>query len=300
MKCIKIIRSGIDNTIKYVFDSNGSILEFSFINKNDGKDIVVVPTQTSCNLGCKFCFLTGLKIPVKNLTSLEIVQGVNYVLNDRSVKNKTLLISFMGCGEPLLTLNEVISSMYVFRELYDSYYNVVRFAVASLIPSISSFYRFTNFIYEDGLRCKFHYSLHTIDSDLRKELMPAAEDFQRNDISNLLRHYRDETHNSIEIHYSLIDGVNDSDEDATRLIKYLGGTYPIPIKFLKLSEKEGEPYRQSKRIAEFRRILESQGIPTEYYEPPGSDVGSSCGQFLSYVSQEDPPAFRQGMNWLLS
>lgn len=280
MKCIKIIRSGIDNTIKYVLDSNGSILEFSYINKNDGKDIVVVPTQTSCNLGCKFCFLTGLKIPVRNLTSLEITQGILYVMNDRRIKNKTLLISFMGCGEPLLTLEDVISSMYVLRELYDPYYKVVRFAVASLIPSAAKFYKFINEIYEDGLRCKFHYSLHTIDSALRKELMPAAQDFRKHNIFDLLREYRHKTQNSIEIHYSLMDGVNDSDRDADKLAECLRDKPPIPIKFLKLSEKEGKPYRQSRRIAGFRRILEAQGIPTEYYEPPGSDVGSSCGQFL--------------------
>lgn len=279
MICVDVIKSEIDNTIKYVFESDKSILEFSYINKNDGKDIIVVPTQTSCNLGCKFCFLTGIKLSVRNLTPIELITGITHVLGDLQDKNKVLLVSFMGCGEPLININNMIDTMKCTEILYNHSYDMVRFAVASLIPDVISFNDFRYMVKINKLKCKFHYSLHTVDMVLRKKLMPGAVNKNIGTILSLIRLYMREG-NSVEVHYSLMDGVNDSDRDAYRLAEYLKQDPPIPIKFLKLSEKEDESYRQSKRIDEVRNILESQGIPTEYYEPPGSDVGSSCGQFL--------------------
>jgi len=279
MKCLEVIKSKIDNTVKYVFESNNSILEFSYINKNDGKDIIVVPTQTSCNLGCKFCFLTGLKLKVRNLTPIELVEGITHVLNNVPDKNKVLLVSFMGCGEPLLNINNVIDTMKCIEILYAQSYDVVRFAVASLIPDVLLFNDFRYEIKKNNIKCKFHYSLHTTDFLLRKQLMPGAAKESINAILPLLRVYMREG-NSVEIHYSLMDGINDTNEDVNTLTTYLGLDPVIPIKFLKLSEKEDSEYRQSKKIDEFRKSLEYFGIPTEYYEPPGSDVGSSCGQFL--------------------
>lgn len=279
MKCLEVIKSKIDNTVKYVFESNNSILEFSYINKNDGKDIVVVPTQTSCNLGCKFCFLTGLKLKVRNLMPIELVEGITHILKDVSDKNEVLLISFMGCGEPLLNIKNVIDTMKCIETLYNSSYDVVRFAVASLIPDVLEFVNFRYEIKKNNIKCKFHYSLHTTDFSLRKQLMPGAATKDMPTIFSFLRLYMREG-NSVEIHYSLMDGINDTNDDINSLKSYLCKDQIIPVKFLKLSEKEDSEYRQSKKIDEFRKSLEDAGIPTEYYEPPGSDIGSSCGQFL--------------------
>ena len=275
MKLLDTIKSKIDNTVKQVFLSNGDVLEFSYIDKNDGKDIVVAPTQTSCNLGCKFCFLTGLNIPVRNLCRHEIVDGVKYVLMSCRDENEVLLVSFMGCGEPLLNLDKTIKAMNELVNIgYD--YNLVRFAIASLIPSKHNLQRFTELVLKNKLLVKFHYSLHTTDDVLRKQLIPAA--IPNTDAINGLKTYRIVTGNAVEIHYSLMAGLNDSDKDAENLSQLLSGT-EFNVKILKLSEKDSE-LKQSNRVEEFRNILSKNGIQNEYYDPPGSDVGSSCGQFL--------------------
>jgi 23S rRNA (adenine2503-C2)-methyltransferase len=284
MKLIDTIKSKIDNTIKYVFESSGSILEFSYINKNDGKDIIVVPTQTSCNLGCKFCFLTGLNIKVRNLSVVEINMGVMHVLNDLDKKHDVLLVSYMGCGEPLLAIDEVISASKSIHIMYSPHYKVVRFAVASLIPSKDRFMAFSKAILDTGLKCKFHYSMHTTDDKLRKMLMPAAtpiacdEKWGRTTI-DMIDKYVQWSENSAEVHYTLMSGINDSDEDANNIIKLLKST-KISVKLLRLSEKPGEAIIGSNNHLRFKKILEDGGITTEYYEPPGNDVGASCGQFL--------------------
>lgn len=281
MNCIDIIKSQKDKTVKYVFDSFDSILEFSYINKGDGKDIICVPTQTTCNLGCKFCFLTGLNISQRNLQQHELIDGVEYVVRRSGTSNKILLISFMGCGEPLFNINSVIESARYMQACYTKNYYTIRFAVASLIPTHELFKEFETRVMQLNLKCKFHYSLHTTDPVMRKSLMPGASPI----CLDLIFHYMESTNNSAEIHYSLINDINDDIKDATRLIELLKGK-PITVKLLKLSEKPGDILLESKRIKEFQAMLEAGGITTEYYEPPGSDVGSSCGQFLSDYYQK--------------
>lgn len=279
MKIIDTLSSKIDKTVKYVYNSNNAALEFSYINKDDGKDIICVPTQTTCNLGCKFCFLTDLKLPLKNLKPEEIVDGINSVVDRSNLLqsgNKVLLISFMGCGEPLCAIDEVIEVSNRIREQYSKHYEVVRFAVASLIPARLLFNKFEDQIIRNKLNCKFHYSLHTPDPVVRKDLMPGAAPISIDLVSSYIK----KTNNSAEVHYSLMNGINDKDEDASRIITMLKGK-SIPVKILRLSEKSTtEDLQMSKKAREFQALLEAGGIKTEYYEPPGNDIGASCGQFL--------------------
>jgi 23S rRNA (adenine2503-C2)-methyltransferase len=107
------IKSQNDNTIKYIFKTDdGLIIEMSYINKNDGKNIICVPTQTSCKMKCKFCHITDVtdKLINRNLKSSEILQGINYIYDELKLCTdpKVLLISYMGCGEPLLNYQEVV------------------------------------------------------------------------------------------------------------------------------------------------------------------------------------------------
>ena len=287
---LEIVRSKIDKTVKYVFLSKGQVIEFSFIDKSDGKDIICVPTQTGCKLGCKFCFLSDCPdLEVRNLDSEEIAFGVNYVIEDLGLlrkpnRNNILLVSYMGCGEPLYNLDGVIGSCIKIRNEHSPKYEVVRFAVSSLIPELGLMRKFTNLVKENNLRMKFHFSLHSPDAGIRHAIMPAAQGITASLI--LVDIFMTHTGNSAEIHYSLIKGVNDRDEDLESLIKLLSSGR-IPIKFLVYNKKPSVNLKPSKdrRVEKFRRRLEAAGIPTEYYHPPGSDIGSSCGQFLMQYYQ---------------
>ena len=81
----KLVHSTVDNTIKYIFYTEDKlIVEFSYINKNDGKNIICCPVSTFCTIGCKFCHTAEFigKIKNRNLTTFEISNGVNYIYND--------------------------------------------------------------------------------------------------------------------------------------------------------------------------------------------------------------------------
>ncbi len=287
LELLQKVKSKVDNTVKFVFLSGGQIIEFSYINKNDGKDIICVPTQTGCRLKCKFCFLSDYDLAVRNLSAAEISSGVGYVIKDlglleREKPNSVLLISYMGCGEPLCNLRGVIGSCVKIRNNYSGKYLTVRFGVASLIPKLKAMASLIKLVKANKLPLKFHLSLHSPDPKTRKFLAPAAVDIEES--VALVEAFILLTGNSAEMHYALIDGVNDREEDLRGLITLLKGRgipgKGIPVKFLVYNEKPSLDFKRSEKIKEFQDALEQEGIKTEYYHPPGWDIGSSCGQFL--------------------
>lgn len=192
MKFIKKIESNLDSTVKYIFKTNDNlVVEFSYINKNDGKDIICLPSQTMCNLGCKFCHTLEYigKIKNRNLVGGEIINGVDYIIDVEKIKsnNRTLLISFMGCGEPILNVENIVNSMIILRK-HANEYNIpyIRFAIATSIPKYKweEFFKLTYLINKNNLPVKIHLSLHYTIDIIRKEWMPNSLDcFNDNSIS---------------------------------------------------------------------------------------------------------------------
>lgn len=271
-----IVRSQVDKASKFVFNIRETAIEFNYIDNESGKDIVCTPTQTSCNMGCTFCFLTGLDLPVKSLTPDEMVYGVGKVIQHcRKEDHETLLISFMGAGEPLVNKNNVIEAARVIEGAYKNAYKTVRFAIATIMPKAILMRELTAQVKESGLNFKVHLSLHSAINEERIEIMPNVIDV-RESIS-LLQEYMHETGNETEIHYTLIAGVNDSNSHLCHLTDLLRDT-GITVKFLNFIES-GE-LRASSRVGFFRECLETCGVSTEFYVPPGEDIGTSCGQFL--------------------
>ena len=287
MNFIKKVFSQKDNTIKYIFKTlDNLIVEFSYINKNDGKDIICLPSQTMCNIGCKFCHTTEYigKIICRNLSHTEILYGTEYILSDLNIykQNRTLLISFMGCGEPILNVDNLITIMKYMKTNFEvNGISYVRFAIATSIPkhSAEEFFKMTFLIFEYNLPVKIHLSLHYTIDLIRKDWMKKSLDI----IPSLsaVDFYKKLTGNAVEIHYALIDGVNDTEQDAILLSNFLKDKN-MNVKFLFYNEKESIDYHASnkEKISIFRKYLDKYSIAHEYYIPPGIDIGSSCGMFL--------------------
>ncbi len=287
MKLLEIIKSKSDNTIKYIFKTQDNlVIEMAYINKDDGKNIVCVPSQTSCKMKCKFCHVTDVadKLINRNLTAQEIADEVNYIYNDLNLsKNpKVLLISYMGCGEPLLNYRNVKDSMILLRNEYqDLKVPLIRFAIATSLPEFAwvNFFELTNIIHKENLQVKIHLSLHYTIDIIRKEWMPNSLSIIPSLIA--LEYFKKITKNSVEIHYALIDGVNDTEQDAILLTEFLKNR-DLPVKFLFYNEKPTIKFHASskEKLNIFKRYFDKNGIQHEYYIPPGLDVGASCGQFL--------------------
>lgn len=291
IKVLDKIPSSIDSTIKYVFISplNNNIIEASYINKDDGKNIICVSSQTSCNLRCKFCHTTDFigKIKVNNLLEREITNSIFYINKDLNLEktNKPLLVSFMGCGEPVLNFFEVYYSMKRLHKVIPN----SRFAMATILPKTDwiGFFHISAWIKSNNIPLKVHLSLHFVDDIIRGEWMPFATDIKTS-IATLLW-YKHFTGNPVEIHYTLINGVNDSSFHIN-ILKDLLFNQDIPIKFLQFNKKESLDYVSSNNIDDILNFMMYNGIEAEYYDPPGKDVGSSCGMlslnyYLKYLKK---------------
>lgn len=276
MQLIDSIKSPSEDVYKLVYNGSDNIpLEVSYIRKGDGKDILCVPTQTSCKMGCKFCHLTGLEIPAKNLLPEEIYSLVKSALKFQCPGNPTLLISFMGAGEPLLNVPNLITAAELIQSMPE--YQKIRFAISTIIPSQKAFTDFTNRVIESKLPFKLHWSLHCVKLETRKILMPSALPVVQS--LELLSTYIDLTEQPVEIHYTLMAGVNDTVADIEAITKLVDRR--MVIKLLRFSPKADEPtLMESHSTTQFRSQLENHGFTVEVYSPPGRDIGSSCGQFI--------------------
>jgi 23S rRNA (adenine2503-C2)-methyltransferase len=215
-----------------------------------------------------------------------MVDGIDYVCIDQKLpeNNRVLLISFMGCGEPILNVEGVLDTMsHLQSKQQKGELNVpyIRFAIATSIPKYKweEFFKLTHGIHDRELPVKLHLSLHyTIDA-LRKEWMPAALDI----IPSLSAadFYKKVTGNSVEIHYALIDGVNDTEQDAILLSTFLKDK-DMNVKFLFYNERPTINAHASAKdkLNIFRRYFDKYNIKHEYYIPPGLSIGASCGAFL--------------------
>jgi 23S rRNA (adenine2503-C2)-methyltransferase len=291
------VASKTDNAFKFIFKTDDSkIVEFTYINKNDGKDIICIPSQTMCNLGCKFCHTTEYigKIKCRNLTPNELSYPLKYIIVDLNLSDnqRTLLISVMGCGEPIYNVDSLVTMMISFKIVAEKIYNIpyVRFAIATSIPKNKweEFFKLTRLIKEYDLPVKLHFSLHYTLNSIRKEWMPAALDILPSIAA--IDFYNKITGNAVEIHYTLIDGINDTEQDAILLSCFLKGK-DINVKFLHYNEKESIDYHASNKdkLKIFRKHLDVNNIPHEYYVPPAIDIAGSCGMFLmeSYLKYQE-------------
>jgi 23S rRNA (adenine2503-C2)-methyltransferase len=281
MNLIKTTTSKIDKVEKYIFKNDeGYVLEFSHIDNNTNKDIICVPTHTMCNLGCKFCHTSDYigQIECKQLSPKEIVEGVSFVVKKKLKKRKRLLlISYMGCGEPLHNIEMVTDSMLSISNLYSD----VRFGMATCLPnnSIKNFMSLTNFIKKEKINVKLHFSLHFTNDQQRKEWIPCSTNI--NFSLGLMSLFLTETKKSVEIHYALMKNINDSVKDAEKLASLLQGRN-FNVKFLFYNKKDSMETEASSKdtFDTFSTILSKYNIPCEFYIPPGLDIGASCGQFL--------------------
>jgi len=218
----------------------------------------------------------------RNLKGHEIAGGVQLVYTDLDLaaSDDTLLISYMGLGEPLNNVEEVVSSMCLIKEEYKGL-SVVRFGLATSLPinSIGKFYALMRDVKSYDLNVKVHLSLHYTDDAIRARWMPNSTDIKTS-ITTLELYHR-YTGRAVEIHYTLIKDLNDTESDALKLTDLLRYR-DIPVKFLFYNEKASLEYTRSsiKRYQLFKCYLDFYCIKNEYYTPPGLDVGASCGQFL--------------------
>ena len=274
MKIIETIHSKTSDVTKYIVDD--SIYgenEISLLRK-ETKDVIVMPSATNCKIGCVFCHLKGTTRPAEQFSPQWIVSAVHLIIEEEHLGERPLLISFMGAGEPLLNDNIYLAMIVLHEELPNT-----KFAISTMVPSIKALERWTDvFRINKDIPMKLHVSIHGMID--RYAIVNSKISSQT--IIYYAQKYNEITGNPIEYHYTMMDNYNDSMEELQmfkdaiikdRTQEQLNQT---TVKFLLLNESNG--CRRSKVSNEdARKVFE--GVTVEFYDPPGRDIGSSCGMF---------------------
>ena len=276
-----------DGTRKYLVRiAGGHEVETVYIPEED-RGTLCISSQVGCTLTCSFCH-TGTQKLVRNLTAAEIVGQVMLARDDlgewpepgRAPKDETRLLSnivLMGMGEPLYNFEAVRDAMRIVMdgEGISLSRRRITLSTSGVVPEIART--------AEEIGCLLAISFHATTDPVRDVLVPINKKWNIATLLDALREYpRLSNSERITFEYVMLDGVNDSDADARRLVKLIQGI-PAKINLIPFNEWPGAPYRRSPeaRIRAFADIIYKAGYASPIRTPRGEDIMAACGQLKS-------------------
>jgi len=276
-----------DGTRKYLVRiAGGHEVEVVYIPETD-RGTLCISSQVGCMLTCSFCH-TGTQKLVRNLTAGEIVGQIMVARDDlgewpelgRAPKNETRLLSnvvLMGMGEPLYNFENVRDAMKIAMDNEGICLSRRRITLSTsgVVPEIA---RTAN-----EIGCMLAISFHATTDEVRNKLVPINKRWPLADLLDALRAYPKASNSErITFEYVMLKGVNDSDEDARRLVQLIKGI-PAKINLIPFNEWPGAPYERSdwERIERFADIVYKAGYASPIRTPRGEDIMAACGQLKS-------------------
>ena len=252
---------------KILVDLGNKQAEAIYFNRPE-KQVVCFSSQLSCAVGCTFCASPGPEKTV-NLTYKEMLHQCHEMLEDNLVEDKVILFSVMGEGEPLLNYDNVIKTM----QLLPTYYSNCRLALST---SGAAPKRIVDLSREEfDVPFKLQVSMHSLDPVIRKGLMPLAHSVE--EVVAAIETYRkNQPNRPLELNFTLMDGVNDRDEDLELIKKHLDTSWYL--KFGQFNPIPGVMFAGSNRTQDFVDSLTNSGYTVEYHASDGSKTAAACGQ----------------------
>ncbi len=231
------------------------------------RDGLCVSTQVGCAVGCTFCW-TGREGLVRNLTSAEILAQVARARRKQRVRR----VVFMGMGEPSHNLSAVLEAM---NALGDESGLAHKLLVFSTIGDRKVFER----LLANRVRPALALSLHTTDAELRARLLPRAPKVPPAELVELAEAYARTTTWPVQYQWTLLEGVNDSDEEVERLAELMQGKYGV-VNFIPYNEVDGLEFARPsvERARAMVRALARRGVLAKIRRSAGQDVEGACGQ----------------------
>ena len=260
-----------DGTIKYLWKlHDGNCVETVLMRYNYG-NTVCISTEVGCRMGCAFCASTigGL---VRRLEPYEMLDEVLFTQIDSGLPISRIVL--MGIGEPLDNFDNVMR----FLELVNSEEGMnismrhISLSTCGLVPMIDE-------LAKRKLQISLAISLHGPNNEIRSKVMPVNKAYPIEQLLDACRRYFDATGRRIHFEYAMIDGVNDSVDNAKELLRRLKGL-PAHFNLIPLNHVEESPLKPSSRaaVATFQKTLEDGGITATVRRTLGGDIDASCGQ----------------------
>jgi len=229
-----------------------------------------ISTQVGCPMGCTFC-ATGLGGFDRNLTVAEIVGQVLHL--QRLTERRISHVVFMGMGEPLLNLDNVITAIRLLNEEVGIGARHITVSTVGLVPQILR-------LADERLPIHLALSLHSPFDDVRARLMPVNKRYPVADVISAMKTYQRKTGRKVTFEYLLIKGVNDTEDQAIALARLVKG-FPcfvnlIPFNWVDTGQGFSRPSRES--VNAFRTILERARVNVTERIERGHDIAAACGQ----------------------
>ena len=269
--------SAIDGTIKYLWElADGNCIETVLMRYQHG-NTVCVSSQVGCRMGCAFCAST-LAGRVRDLTPAEMVDQVLFTQLDSGAHISNIVL--MGIGEPLDNFDTVMRFLTLVN--HPDGLNIgmrhISLSTCGLTEKIDK-------LAQLGLQLTLSVSLHAPDDETRSKIMPINRSVGVDKLMETCRRYFKTTGRRISYEYAMIDGVNDSDRQADLLAGLLKGL-PGHVNLIPLNDVAESPLKPSRRVAQFQKRLENQGVTVTVRRRLGSDIDASCGQLRRKAMKE--------------
>ena len=277
-KVVRKQESAKDGTIKYLWQlSDGNCVETVLMRYNYG-NTVCISTEVGCRMGCAFCASTigGL---VRKLEPFEMLDEVLFTQVDSGLPISRVVL--MGIGEPLDNFDNVLR----FLELINSEEGMnlsmrhISLSTCGLVPKIDE-------LAAKKLQISLAISLHGPNNEIRSRIMPVNKAYPMEELIAACRRYYEATSRRIHFEYAMIDGVNDSEENAREILRVMKGL-PAHFNLIPLNHVEESPLMPSSKaaVAKFQQILENGGITATVRRTLGGDIDASCGQLRRKYNQ---------------
>lgn len=263
--------SAIDNTSKYVWKlKNGDYIESVFMEYKSGTS-VCVSSQVGCKLQCRFCASTKAGFS-RNLSHGELLAQVALIAKDQNTRIDHVVV--MGIGEPFENYDNLIKFLRTCNDptAFNISMRKMTVSTCGIIPQMQKFAK-------EDMPITLAISLHASNDDLRSELMPINRLYPLDELIEASKEYVEASGRRITFEYALFDGVNDSVEDARRLLSLLSGIL-CHVNLIPANDVPGSKYTRSKKenIDRFYKILQTAGMQVTVRRELGTDIMAACGQ----------------------
>jgi 23S rRNA (adenine2503-C2)-methyltransferase len=259
-----------DGTEKALFTTgDGRPIEAVLMRYRDGRRSLCLSSQSGCPLTCTFCATGRMKFG-RNLTASEILDQALHFRRGGPVDHAV----FMGMGEPLLNLDNVLEAC---SKLPDLGITSRRTAVSTVgwIPGIER-------LADEGPPVRLALSLHAADEALRSELMPVNERYPLPDVLDACRLWAERRREPVFVEYLMLDGVNDRYEQAVALARVLQPVRAFKVNLIPYNPTEAGFAGSSRgAIDAFRATLEERGVRATVRLTRGRDIDAACGQLAA-------------------
>lgn len=275
----KRLESDIDDTVKYLYElHDGELVESVLMKYNHGYS-VCVSTQVGCRMGCSFCAsgLNGLK---RNLTASEILAQITKAQKDNNIRISNVVL--MGMGEPMDNLDNVIRFLKLVS--HEKGLNIglrhISVSTSGVVPGIYK-------LMEENFPITLSISLHAPNDAIRDSMMKVNKKWKIATLIKACKDYIKATGRRISFEYAVVDGVNNSDDNARELARLLKGML-CHVNLIPVNPVKENTYKKPdrKKIEHFCKLLNDFGINTTIRRTLGSDIDASCGQLRGKALEE--------------